>query len=71
MSEPVAGRLYRHYKGGLYRVICLAKREEESHVEVVVYRSIVGVWVWTRTVESWREPTEAGSERFHDVASDA
>jgi hypothetical protein len=46
MSEPVPGR-YRHYKGGEYEVIGVA-RHSETDERVVVYRPLynaTGLWV--------------------------
>jgi hypothetical protein len=46
MTEPVPGR-YRHYKGGEYEVIGIA-RHSETDERVVVYRPLYndsGLWV--------------------------
>ena len=46
MTEPVPGR-YRHYKGGEYEVIGVA-RHSETDERVVVYRPLyneTGLWV--------------------------
>ncbi len=43
--------LYRHYKGGLYRALFLARNSEHREQEVVVYVSISeahGGKVWVR-----------------------
>lgn len=38
---------YRHYKGGIYEVICEARLESEPGTLMVVYRSEEGL-IWTR-----------------------
>ena len=42
MNRPIPkqGQIYQHFKGGLYKVICIAKHTETLEVEVV-YRCIV------------------------------
>lgn len=39
--------LYRHYKGGIYELVCEAKLESDPSVIMMVYRSEDGS-VWTR-----------------------
>ena len=38
---------YRHYKGGIYEILCEAKLEADPSVIMVVYQSEDGS-VWTR-----------------------
>lgn len=38
---------YRHYKGGIYEIVCEAKLESDPAVIMMVYRSSDGS-VWTR-----------------------
>ena len=45
--------LYRHYKGGIYRVLCYAKMEA-SEEEVVVYESLKGGIPWVRPLKEFR-----------------
>lgn len=70
MDLPVPSLgLYRHFKGGLYRVVGTAIDAESAQV-YVLYRSIdatVGpVVTWARTVENFSEriQTPDGSEIF-------
>lgn len=50
--------LYRHFKGGLYFLKCVARLSEDDKQEVVVYQSIdTGKW-WVRPKESWTEQIE-------------
>ena len=47
--------VYRHYKGGLYRVICLAHHSETLE-DMVVYRALYGDGgVWVRPASMWNE----------------
>ena len=46
-TEAVIGAHYRHYKGGEYEVIALA-RHSENNEELVVYRNVSNGEVWAR-----------------------
>ena len=49
MTDPLPGK-YRHYKGGLYEVVGIA-RHSETDEELVVYRPLYGdggMWVRPR-----------------------
>lgn len=57
-QEVKVNALYRHFKGGFYRVLAIAKTEKDGQ-EVVVYQSITSGTAFTRPLE----------EFFTDVAS--
>lgn len=38
---------YRHYKGGIYEIICEARLESDPDVVMIVYKSEEGL-IWTR-----------------------
>jgi hypothetical protein len=38
---------YRHYKGGIYEIVCEAKLESDPKVIMIVYKSEDGS-IWTR-----------------------
>jgi len=38
---------YRHYKGGIYEIVCEARLESDPDVIMVVYKSEDGL-IWTR-----------------------
>ncbi|MCL4361024.1 DUF1653 domain-containing protein [Candidatus Dependentiae bacterium] len=40
MSEIVTPGIYQHYKGNNYKVICVAKLEENPYQEYVVYQQL-------------------------------
>lgn len=54
MSEslPKLFRVYRHYKGGLYRVLAIS-RDERTGADFVVYVSLGDGHVWHRPVSEW------------------
>lgn len=55
---------YRHFKGGEYEVIALAKHSETQE-EMVVYRALYGErQVWVRPASMWNETVEKDSETF-------
>ena len=59
MGEIKLGK-YRHFKGGEYEVLCLAKHSE-TREEMVVYRALYGEGkVWVRPVSMWNERVERG-----------
>ena len=54
MQEISLNKVYRHYKGNLYRVIALAKHSETGE-EMVVYKSVKNGDVWVRPKIMWNE----------------
>jgi len=47
---------YRHFKGGEYEVIAIAKHSETLE-EMVVYKALYGEGgVWVRPIEMWNNP---------------
>ena len=49
---------YRHFKGGEYEVLCMAKHSETEE-ELVVYRALYGDGgVWVRPAAMWNEAVE-------------
>lgn len=57
--EPAPGR-YRHYKGGDYEVVGLA-RHSETLEPMVVYRALYGErGLWVRPAGMWNETVEVG-----------
>jgi hypothetical protein len=48
--------MYRHFKGGVYEALYLAKHSE-SQEDMVVYRNAEGE-VWVRPLSMWQEHVE-------------
>lgn len=48
---------YRHYKGGIYEVVCEAKLESDPSVIMMVYKSEEGS-IWTRPRDVFFELVE-------------
>ena len=56
--------LYRHYKGGVYRVVCLAHHSETLE-DMVVYEPIDGqTGVWVRPASMWNEEIERDGKTY-------
>lgn len=51
-KDPAPGEGWRHFKGGLYRVLCVAWVEATLE-SVVVYQSVMHGTIWTRPVEQF------------------
>ena len=57
MEKIIPGR-YRHFKGGEYRVLFLA-RHSETEEEMVVYQALYGEQgIWVRPASMWSEAVE-------------
>jgi hypothetical protein len=51
---PLPTRKYRHYKGGLYKVLTLANHTDTKEA-LVVYKSISFGGVYARPLKEWSE----------------
>ena len=58
---PLPDRVYRHYKGGLYKTHFLAKHTETGE-DMVVYTSLIFGSHYCRPLDKWNEPIEG--DRF-------
>jgi hypothetical protein len=52
MKYPEPGKFYRHYKGGLYKVLFLSTHTETKEV-LVNYQSIHFGSYYSRPLDSW------------------
>lgn len=69
-----AGERYRHYKGGLYEIVCQATMESDLS-QLVVYRPLSGDThsVWVRPLDVFFETVQLGertTQRFARVDGD-
>lgn len=52
---------YRHFKGGEYRVLCMAKHSETAE-QMVVYQALYGTKeIWVRPASMWRETVKTSN----------
>ena len=57
MRELIPNAIYKHYKGNLYKIICIAKHTENED-ELVVYQSLYGNYdFWARPKKMFLENT--------------
>ena len=70
----IAPGLYRHYKGGRYEVIEMA-RHSETLEPMVVYRALYGQHgLWVRPAHMWSEPIAVNGQivpRFQRIDNEA
>ena len=64
MQEIAIGKIYRHYKGNLYKIIAFAKHSETVE-DMIVYQSVKTGETWVRPQNMWNEVIdEKGTLRF-------
>ena len=62
--EQIRPGKYRHFKGGEYRVFCMA-RHSETGEEMVVYQALYGErGIWVRPASMWNETVERDGKKF-------
>lgn len=65
-EKPIIGGLYRHFKGGIYQVINIARNEANRDEELVIYRSIKYGEIWARKLDSFM--SEVDAEKYPEFA---
>lgn len=64
MQEIKIGKIYRHFKGNLYKVIAFAKHSETTE-DMVVYQPLKTGDNWVRPRSMWNEVVDdKGTLRF-------
>jgi hypothetical protein len=68
MAQPVEGELYRHFKGGLYKIVAIAQHTETEE-GMVIYRSEEDPSkVWARPMVSFMSPVD--TVKYPDAKQD-
>ena len=63
MQKIEIGKIYRHYKGNLYKIIALAKHSETNE-DMIVYQNVEKGDIWVRPKSMWNETVKDGVLRF-------
>lgn len=63
MTQILLNRIYRHYKGNIYKVIAFA-RHSETGEEMVVYQSLKNGDLWCRPKTMWFDKIDNNITRF-------
>ena len=64
MSTKYPKGRYRHFKGGLYEVLTIAKHSETEE-ELVIYRNVLQPEkIWARPLSMWFETVERDGKIF-------
>ena len=61
--------IYRHYKGGVYELVDVA-RHSETLEELIIYKNVESGDVWARPAHMWSETVEVNGRtvlRFQPV----
>lgn len=58
---------YRHYKGGLYELVCEAILESDPSVTMIVYKAANGT-IWTRPASVFFEQIDVDGQRVQRFA---
>ncbi len=54
MQEITVGKIYKHYKGNVYKIIALAKHSETEE-DMIVYQNVDKGDIWVRPKSMWNE----------------
>ena len=64
------GKIYRHYKGNVYKIIAIAKHSETLE-DMIVYSSLDDNKTWVRPYSMWNEVIDGkGTLRFKLIEDD-
>lgn len=64
MQEITVGKIYRHYKGNVYKIIAFAKHSETCE-DMIVYQALKDGATWVRPYSMWNETVDnQGTLRF-------
>jgi hypothetical protein len=68
LALSVRPGIYRHYKGGEYRVLGVARHAEHPTDELVVYTSVETGALWVRPLAMFVEQVDYGGTRVSRFA---
>ena len=60
MQEITVGKIYKHYKGNIYKIIALGKCSETLE-NLIVYQSLSDGQIWIRPEKMWNETVDENS----------
>ena len=63
MQEITVGKIYKHCKGNLYKIIALAKHSETGE-EMIVYENIKKGDIWVRPKYMWNEIIDVNGQKI-------
>lgn len=63
IKYPEIGKIYRHYKGGKYKVLTLCKHSETDET-LVIYKSIHFGSIHARPLSMWFDDIDDKTKRF-------
>ena len=72
LNDAVKPGIYRHFKGGIYRVIGMARHSEDLS-PMVIYQSCKDDSYWVRPASMWNETVERDGvvkPRFQYIGED-
>ena len=64
LREVKAGQMYKHFKGTIHKVICIAKHSETGE-DMVVYTHEDNNEIWARPIDMFL--SEVDHEKYPDV----
>ena len=62
MPQPKPGNVFNHYKGGLYRVLTIARNTETDEDMVIYLDVLTPSKVWARPMDSWMKKASRDGE---------
>jgi len=57
-ETPRPGWLYKHYKGTVYEIICIAHNCDDINKRLVIYKNINDQKIWSREIDNFMDRIE-------------
>lgn len=58
------GQIYKHFKGGIYKIVCIAKNTETEE-DMVIYENIDNGKIWARPLDMFSSLVD--KEKYPEV----